>query len=135
MADPSGSLLLHCPGPHLHFRVCRTLVIIASPSLSFVVSIICLMAGETLGSSAQPTDRLCALALMIAGMTSGVWFIRLIVYLEVVCWIWVPFVFLWCAVPEEFWDTHLMKVGDIAHSLMRVPRPWRKRQGSMPLGR
>ncbi|KAG1758683.1 hypothetical protein EDD22DRAFT_909557 [Suillus occidentalis] len=74
-------------------------------------------------------------ALMIAGLTSGVWFIRLIVYLEVACWIWVPFIFLWCAVPEEFWDAHLqlIKVGGITRSLTRVPGPWRKRrQGSAP---
>ncbi|KAG2339600.1 hypothetical protein BDR05DRAFT_615197 [Suillus weaverae] len=100
------------------FRVCCTLVIIATPSISLVVSILCLMT-----------------ALMIAGLTSGAWFIRLIVYLEVACWIWVPFMFLWCAVPEEFWDTHLqlIRVGGIARSLTRISGPWRKRrQGSMP---
>ncbi|KAG0707636.1 hypothetical protein DFH29DRAFT_896660 [Suillus ampliporus] len=99
------------------FRLCCTLLIMACPSLSLVVSILCLMA-----------------ALMIAGLSSGVWFIQLVAYLEVACWIWVPFIFLWCAVPAEFWEAHLssIKVSDIARFLMRVPGPWRKRRrGSM----
>ncbi|KAJ8582302.1 hypothetical protein M405DRAFT_867948 [Rhizopogon salebrosus TDB-379] len=68
------------------FRLCCTLIILACPSLSLVISILCLMA-----------------ALMIAGLSSGVWFIQLIAYLEVACWIWVPIVFLWCAIPMDFW--------------------------------
>ncbi|KAG1898027.1 uncharacterized protein F5891DRAFT_982210 [Suillus fuscotomentosus] len=41
-------------------------------------------------TSARVASVLHVPAPMITGLTSGVWFIRLIVYLEVACWIWIP---------------------------------------------
>ncbi|KAG1881446.1 hypothetical protein C8R48DRAFT_758028 [Suillus tomentosus] len=60
-------------------------------------------------TSARVASVLHVPAPMIAGLMSGVWFIRLIVYLEVACWIWIPGV-LGCSLAVD--QLEAMKVED-----------------------
>ncbi|OAX31761.1 hypothetical protein K503DRAFT_52394 [Rhizopogon vinicolor AM-OR11-026] len=64
------------------FRLCCTLIFIGWPSISLTISIILLIT-----------------SLLIACYAPGVWWLQMLVTIEVMSWAWLPPLFLWCAVP------------------------------------
>lgn len=62
------------------FRLCCTLLFISWPTISLTISIIFLM-----------------LSLLIACYASGLWWLQILVTIEILSWAWLPPLFAWCA--------------------------------------
>ncbi|KAG1726530.1 uncharacterized protein EDB91DRAFT_59015 [Suillus paluster] len=65
-------------------RVCYTLMLMSWPAMSLTISIVFL-----------------TICLLTACYASGVWWLQLLAAIEILTWVWLPPVFVWCALGKK----------------------------------